>query len=77
MSPCSKDRFPKVYFFAFVLMTLLAIPSVRQCVSQFFEDRLLPLFKGGKRQDGGSSGHSSSGGPEDDFKIRLDLNQSI
>ena len=48
MSSCSKDRFPKVYFFAFVLMTLLAIPSVRQCVSQFFEDRLLSLFKGGK-----------------------------
>ncbi|MBA4549724.1 hypothetical protein H1R82_02030 [Thermoactinomyces intermedius] len=77
MSPCSKDHFPKVFFFAFVLITLLAIPSVRQRVAKFFAERLLPLFKGGTRQDGGSSGHSSAGGPEDDFKIRLDLNQSI
>jgi hypothetical protein len=77
MSPCSNDRFPKVFFFAFVLMALLAIPSVRQFVAKFFEDRLLPLFKGGNRQKGGSSGYSSAGGPEDDFKIRLDLNQSI
>lgn len=74
MSHCSKDRFPKVFFLTFALMALLAVPSVRQCVVKFLQDRLLPLFQEGKRKDGGSSGNQSSGHQEDDFTIRLDLN---
>lgn len=76
MNRCSKDRFPKVYFFLFVMMALITIPSVRQCVVKFLQDRLLPLFQLEKwnNNKSQSSDQQSSGHQEDDFTIRLDLN---